>query len=484
MADIDIQNPRTRVAARGTVQLMLGRMFFMVGGYVIAVVLARGLGPAAYGIYGLLMSMLLWLEVTSAFGMQHATIKLVAESKNQRAVAQTSAAALLTVTLAVFALCWLAAPIVALTFDIDGGTRLFRIAVLDIPFNGLYIAYQGMMQGHRRFGTVSVTFILYSVTKLGGILLLLIIGMSVEAALIVNVLATVAALIFLVSIYRPGIKFESIAAIKKLVCVALPFGVFVMTNRFVLSSHLWSLKWFADESEETIGYYAAAWNIAQLPTVVTFVLTGVILASISAALARNDVNLAHTYIQAAGRFLLVTLLPMCVLGAMDATPIMEFIFSSTFSTGGHYLAVLLCAYGVSAILDTMMHGMLAAGEYSKVSLVQIFLMPIALLLNWLLISRFGGDGAALSLLATLMLGSTVAVLWTTRKYGFPIKVATLIRVTLATTVAAGLSSIWQADGFEIVFKLATLVILYASLLIVLRELGPDDMQPLAVWKSA
>ena len=111
-----------------------------------------------------------------------------------------------------------------------------------------------------------------------------------------------------------------------------------------------------------------------------------------------------------------------------------------------------------------MHGMLAAGEYYKVSLVQISLIPIALVLNWLLISRFGGDGAALSLLVTLTFGSTVAVMWTTRKYGIPIKGATLIRVTLATTVAAGLSSIWQADGFEIVLKLATLVIVYASLL--------------------
>ena len=196
-------------------QLVLGRIVFMAGGYVIAVVLARGLGPAAYGIYGLLMSMLLWLEISSAFGIQQATTKLIPESTNQRAVAQTSAAALLTVTLVVFALCWLAAPIVASAFAIDGGTRLFRIAVIDIPFNGLYIAYQGMMMGHRRFGKLSVALILYSAAKMGGTLLLLIIGMSVEAALIVNVLATVAALIFLASIYRPGIKFESIDAIKK-----------------------------------------------------------------------------------------------------------------------------------------------------------------------------------------------------------------------------------------------------------------------------
>ena len=46
------------VAARGTVQLLLARGCFVATGYVISVILARGLGPADYGIYGVVMSLL------------------------------------------------------------------------------------------------------------------------------------------------------------------------------------------------------------------------------------------------------------------------------------------------------------------------------------------------------------------------------------------------------------------------------------------
>ena len=56
------------VAARGTMQLLVGRGLFMVSGYLITVILARGLGPAAYGVYGVVMSLLLWIEVVGDLG--------------------------------------------------------------------------------------------------------------------------------------------------------------------------------------------------------------------------------------------------------------------------------------------------------------------------------------------------------------------------------------------------------------------------------
>ena len=58
--------------ARGTVQLLMGRGLFMVSGYLIAVILARGLGPVEYGIYGMVMSLLLWLEVAGDMGIRRA----------------------------------------------------------------------------------------------------------------------------------------------------------------------------------------------------------------------------------------------------------------------------------------------------------------------------------------------------------------------------------------------------------------------------
>ena len=483
MAIKDIENKGPRAAARGTVHLLIGRVYFMAAGYVIAVVLARGLGPAAYGIYGLIMSLLLWLEVASDFGIQRATIKLIPQSDDARAIARTSTACLLVLTTVLFVAGWLVAPKIAQSFEIDNGTWLFRVAILDIPFNGIYVAYQGIMQGHRRFGTVSLALILYSTAKVGGILLLVMIGVSVQSALIVNVLATVAALLFLFTRYRPGVAFEGSAVVKSIMRVAIPIGLYIVVNRFVLSAHLWSLKWLGGASDESVGLYVAAWNIAQLPTVVTFVITGVLLASVSTALGKNDAGLAHRYLQSAGRFVILVLLPMCALGALDAKPIMEFIFSSDYAGGGRFLALLLCSYGLFALLDTFMHAMLAANQHRRVAAVQFILVPIALTLNYLFISRFDGDGAAIALLSTLIIGVTIAWVWTARTYGAPIRLASLGRVVLATSVVCGISWFWDVSGFTVLLKLSCLVIIYGGTLLLLRELGPRDLSVLALWKK-
>jgi len=479
----EIDNKGSRAAARGTVHLLIGRIYFMAAGYVIAVVLARGLGPVAYGTYGLIMSMLLWLEVASDFGIQRATIKLIPQSDDARAVARTSAACLLAVTTLLFIVCWIASPFIARSFDIDNGAWLFRLAVLDIPLNGMYVAYQGIMQGHRRFGTVAFALVLYSSAKVGGILLLLLIGVSVQSALIVNVVATVAALGFLVSRYRPGISFTDSSVIRALLHLAIPIGIYIVTNRFILSSHLWSLKLMEGASDETVGLYVAAWTVAQLPTVVTFVITGVLLASLSGALAANDTSLARRYLQSAGRFVIITLLPMCALGAIDARPIMEFIFSAEYSGGGRFLALLLCAYGLFALLDTLMHAMLAAGQHRRVAAIQFTWIPVALGLNALLISRYNADGAAFALLGTLAVAVTVAITWAGRFYGSPVQLATLLRAAAATTLVCALSLFWDVSGFTVLIKLGCLVILYAGTLWLLREFGPSDLQAMAFWKK-
>jgi len=471
------------VAARGTVQLLIGRGLFMVSGYLITVILARGLGPAAYGVYGVVMSLLLWIEVVGDLGIQRATIKMVPEVTDSSQVAQTSAALLLVVSLLLFALCWAAAPWLASVFTLADGARLFRIAILDLPFNGLYLAYQGVLQGYRKFGTLAVTLVLYSLVKLLGIAALLLIGLSVEAALIVNVLATVGALCFLFTQNRPRIGLPDKALVKSMLKVAAPLGVFVVTMQFLLSAHLWLLKRFSTD-DAVIGFYAAAFNLARLPTVVPFVLTGVVLASISLALARNDVQLARHYLQAASRFILVVLFPVCVLGAIDANPIMGFVYSDSYLEGGPFLAWLLVAFGLFALLDTLLHALIAAGQYYRVTATLLALVPVTLAINLLLIPTYGALGAAIGFVMTLAAGTAGAVFWIYHRYGAPAQLVTLLRSGAATAGVALISLQIDAISWWLLVKLPLLLLVYAALLALLRELSAEDLKPLAVWKKA
>ena len=174
---------------------------------------------------------------------------------------------------------------------------------------------------------------------------------------------------------------------------------------------------------------------------------------------------------------------MCALGALDAKPIMEFIFSAEYAGGGHFLALLLCAYGLFALLDTLMHAMLAAGHQRRVAAVQFVLVPVALFANHIFISRFDGDGAAIALLLTVIFGVVVASWWAGRTYGSIVHLATVARTVLATLLVCVISWFWDASGFAVLLKLSCLVIIYGGALLLFRELGPSDLRAMAVWKK-
>ncbi len=189
------------------------------------------------------MSLLLWLEVAGDMGIRRAVTKLIPEASDPRVVVHLASAMLLIVSLVLFALCWILAPFVADFFELgENGAWLFRVAVLDLPFNGLYLAYQGILQGHLLLGTLSKTLVVYSIAKLAGIASLLLLGMSVEAALIVNVLATVAALVYAFVKYPISIAFPAGPMRRTIIGIAIPIGIFGGTMQLLLWMHLWSLE--------------------------------------------------------------------------------------------------------------------------------------------------------------------------------------------------------------------------------------------------
>jgi hypothetical protein len=181
------------IQKRGTRQLLMARGVFMVFSYAASVILARVLGPADFGIYGVLLATLVWLEIVSYAGVPAATGRLIPAHQHESAEVERSARFVLFVSgLSLFAIAWVAAPAVARIFHLSGGARLFRLAILDIPAATMFQCYAGTLMGLRRFGPISLGQAVMGIAKLAGVLALFVVGISVEHALLANVFATAA----------------------------------------------------------------------------------------------------------------------------------------------------------------------------------------------------------------------------------------------------------------------------------------------------
>jgi O-antigen/teichoic acid export membrane protein len=217
------------------------------------------------------------------------------------------------------------------------------------------------------------------------------------------------------------------------------------------------------------GLYVAAVTIARLPNIVVLGSTGMLIATLTRALADGDTQRARMMLEAALRWLLAVLVPASVLLAANAHEIMTLLFGDDYASGSRLLAVLVFGHGLAAPLLTVLAGTLIAAA-RPVAAARPGLAALALLVVLLvvLVPVMGASGAALaSLVATsaaaLLAGGTVH-----RCFGTWLRLTTLLRIALGAGIVGGFARLLPWTGTMLLVELAGLG---ALSLVVLLPLG-------------
>ena len=244
-------------------------------------------------------------------------------------------------------------------------------------------------------------------TKLVGILIVLLLGLSVFWALIVNILGTAGALLYLATHISPKAFRPSFIHTRTILQLAFPIGLFLLALQILSNLDLWSLKIIGAEKAEVIGMYVAALNIARVPALAFSAVNGVILPSLSMALAHQDMAMVQRYVQGAGRFLWVTLLPASVLVALTAEDLMVLLFSSRYSGGAVFLALQVFAFALFGVAQVFSEMVIAEGGPTWLQEQLFCHIPVAMFLNFTLIPLFGAIGASTSLVLIAFFLATI-----------------------------------------------------------------------------
>ena len=482
----NLDSKPSRKAAKGTLQIMVAHAFQLFCGYIVIVILARGLGPEKYGVYGIIMSVLLWVEFSSRLGIPQTMGKLIPENDRDAPMLEKTAIGLtLGISLFAFLLMVLTAPVLARIFNMPEKVNLFRLAALDIPFYAMFCVCIEILGGHRLFRASSLRTIIYAGTKALGILILLLLGLSLVGALIVNAIASIVALLCMVT----KISFRNLYPVsvymRPIMRLAFPMGLYAIGWQVILNLDLWSLKILGKNLEEaSVGLYVAATNVAKVPGIAAFVMTAVLIPSISRALVKKDFSLTKHYVQEAIRFLTVTLLPVCTLIAFTADDIMSLLYSETYRTGGVYLGILVFGFGfMLTFLSTFSAILIAKGEPFLPAFISLALIPFGILLNVILVPKYGAIGAAKAELLTVTIGTLFAGFLIYRRFKSLINFNSLIKILLATSFVAFGATIVPSEGLLVIPKCFFLLVIYVIILMALGEIKRKDLQPFALWQK-
>jgi O-antigen/teichoic acid export membrane protein len=460
---------------RGTLQLLLARACFFGAGYVGAVILARELGASDYGIYGVVMSQLIWLEMMVSAGVPSAISKLMADGRHGSDEVERSARGLLVaLSTVLFAICWFLAPYSAKFMRIPNGDVLLRIAVIDLPFAAIYSSYEGTFYGRRRFGVFAVAQAVYGLAKLAGIVALIGLGLSVQRVFIAYVLATFGISAGLILCYRPPGFLPRRRIMWQIAAIAAPMALYMVSGYVLLNLDLWSLKSLWEGEGEVVGQYVASSNLARILTVIPAAQAGVVFASVAWAVASLDIARGRRHIQEATRLVVVIGTAVCVFLSLDAPEVLSVLFSSAYADGQRFLRLQLAAFGCFALLDAFSHSLMAAGRQWFVATAIIATVPLAWLSNYLLIPRFGPMGAAVSILFGVVVGTVLTGAAAYQHFGSLIRLSTLVRVFVAAAVVGVISATFSVRGPSVLIKLALDGGLYLFLLWTMGEVSGKD----------
>lgn len=444
----------------------------LLTGYGIRICIARSLGVEAYGTYGVVMAVLLWIEVGVLSGFPTAIQRFAAAHPEKiRAIIRYAGGFQFVYILILFAGSFLAAPWVARILKDTSLEFLLRLALVDIWFYGYYFIFLSLQNGLHHFGRQAALIALYSVSKLICVLVLVDVTRSVSGALIANILGSVtglsAAFVFgyLDLKQRPKESLEP----RHLLQFAVPVIIYSLVIHLIYNLDLWMVKYF--HGSMAAGYYSAAGAVSQIPYYLFFGLSSTVLPYLSGLLARGDMIEGRQLIGTACRILTIVALPMAVFVTVYGKEIIMLIFGDAFSPAGHVLQILFWGMVLLAFLF-LMTTFINADNKPKLSLFFTFgTLIFCFLFNTLLIPRYGTTGAAVATTAALLLGNLAGGTYILMHFRIRFGWMSMVRIGLASAVVFVMASVIRVEGWHLVWSGSIMMIVYAALLIGMKELN-------------
>jgi stage V sporulation protein B len=436
--------------------------------------LGRTLGPARYGVFGVVMALLVWFEVSLTGAFPYAIRKFGAENRaRMQDIAATALAGQFIYASALFLAAQLLAPWIAIMLGDPAMTFLIRIALLDIPVYAAYFCYLGVLNGNGNFGRQAAAVMIYSGSKLAAMVGLVALGYGVNGALVGNAAASVfglAAARLLSGPVHSEHRFPMGQIVKYVAgtaLLAIVYTLLINLDVFVAKSMV--------QSGRDVGAYVAAAALAKAPFFLFIAIANVTLPSVSRALAQKDRVLLKTYVRQSFRLHLMLLMPLTAVVSAGASGIVELVYQSGYSSAALPLSILICAYMFWGLLNGIFNLMVADQQTGFPVVFTVFLVVFLIMLSLVLVPIWGITGAAVSAAIASMLGLIVASVVAYRHFEALISVKSLLRIVFASASAYAFTAYFKAEGMLLAAVLSAAFALYAFILLASKEVTGQDL---------
>jgi stage V sporulation protein B len=457
---------------RRSLPLVLSTALFVLSSYATNVLLGRHLGPAQYGVFGLITSLMSALNVMQTTGVPQAMAKFVAEDEDNADDVLAGGLRLqmgLSVTL--MALLVGLGPALSRLFHEHSLTGYLAIAAFILPGYGLFAVYAGYNNGLHRFTRTARINGSYAVAKVA-LVVVLVLRYGLAGALVG--LAVAAAVAFAVGRQRarPHGRFPR----RQLLDLSAPLVAFSVLQLLQYSVDLFTVKAVVHSSAAS-GYYVAAQNISVIPFLGLAAINQVVLPSVSRALSVQGSGGAGQAVGQAIRYELLLLLPATALIVGSAPEVVDAIFGHAYAPAGVVLRILATSYVFVTGFSLLASILGGAGRAKDVMALAAVALLTTLVLCVALVPEFGLKAAATSVGVGAAVATIGALLRVRRLLPFALPRASVVRIVVGVTGVLGLAWV-PVPSYAIVVTWPVIVMLFAGWLLVAGEISAAERSQL------
>ena len=470
-----------RSTARGTVKLAIAQVVMAACGIATHIYLTRALQPQLYGLLAVVTSVIIWWEAVGEALVRNATTRFVAEAGEQWRPAASSA---VRMTLAwgglLVILGLLSAPLVSRML---GDPRLVPYLWLfsaDLALFPLFITLAEVLAGRRRYTFYAGSWAIYWLAKAGLVIGLVAAGLSVHGAILGSILASVVGVVVAWWWSSAGLSRGAVPA-RKFIVFGLPLAGIALLRRTVQNMDLWAITRLLG-GYNRVGYYGLAQYISRAMMMLPVAVCGAAFPTLTQAISRNDQPACRRLIRQSFRFALIAMVAALAVLGSSMSELIVLIFQADFAPASGPAIGLLVGGLLFAMEFVGTTVLVAAGKSGLCLAAFAPIVPVNILLNYVLVSRYEMWGGVTATVISAAIVAAIIIILVWREFRAVLAPPAVIRTLLAGGLIYLVGIHIPVTGWLVLLKCTGLAMGYGVVLIASGELTKADLVPLAFWR--
>lgn len=459
----------------GAVSLMAAQAVVLVLGYATHLWIGRVLGPAPYGVYGIVLSIQTILGLFLTLGVPMAISRFVAQDeRHAQSILRQGLRIQLTFAVILAALTALASPLLARALGDAPLTSLIRFVALVLLLQAGYPIYIQFFSGMHRFNKQAALTSLYAVAKLAGALSLIYFLGVYGAFAGFAIGGIIAAFIGWAWTRHVGGTKPHKLSLNSFLSFAGTYVLILFCLQLLISLDLFMVKAILKDDTQA-GYYNSAVTLSRISYMLLQSLTFILLPSVSALTKPGaDHDRAAIFIKDTIRYIIALIVPSVALAAVTSKSLIHLFFSTEYTPASTPLSILMVGVGALGFFLLLANIVAGAGK-SKVGLmITVLLLIISAILGTVLIPQYGITGAAWQTTITGLIGLLILGIYTFRTFKIPVPVMSIVNIVTASIIITIIANLVPVTPLLLPLLYIALLALYVLLLFILREIKPAD----------